>query len=97
VELMVSTGMRIGAIPGLRVCDLTPIPEYNLYKIDVYASSRKDAYSTFCTPECRKAIESYQDYRRRLGENIILTSKSPLVRELFNVKKPYFIDTKASY
>lgn len=92
VLLMISTGMRIGAIPGLRVCDLTPIPKYDLYKIDVYASSRKDTYPTFCTPECRKAIESYLDYRRRLGESIIPTSKSPLVRELFNVKKPYFIE-----
>lgn len=98
IELMLSTAVRIGAIPGLRICDLTPvsIAGYDLYKIDVYASSRKDTYPTFCTPACRKAIESYLDYRRRLGENIpplpSSTSKSPLVRELFNVKKPYFIE-----
>ena len=91
VLLMASTAMRVGALPTLRKMDLTPVPEYNLYKIEVYATSaRADRYLTYCTPECRGAIDSYLDYRRRLGETI--TDKSPVIRELFNTKKPYFIE-----
>lgn len=78
VLLMASTGMRIGAIPGLKVGHLTPVPSspsYNLYKIHVYATSRKDHYTTYCTPECRTAIDNYLDLRRRQGETI--QDKSP--------------------
>jgi integrase len=90
VLLMASTGCRIGALPDLRVRDLTLVPEHNLYRIHVYATSKQDSYFTYCTPECRAAIDSYLDYRRRLGETI--TDKSPVIRELFNTKKPYFIE-----
>jgi integrase len=91
VLLMASTAMRIGALPGLRYEDLTYVSQYNLYKIEVYATAGKaDRYFTYCTPECRAAIDSYLDYRRRLGETI--TDKSPVIRELFNTKKPYFIE-----
>lgn len=91
VLLMTSTAMRLGAVPELRVGDLTPVPEYNLYKIDVYSQSpMSDRYFSYCTPECRVAIDAYLDYRRRLHETI--TDKSPLIRELFNVRKPYFIE-----
>lgn len=91
VLLMASTAMRLGAVPELRVGDLTPVPEYNLYKIDVYSQSPvSDRYFSYCTPECKVAIDTYLDYRRRLHETI--TDKSPLIRELFNVRKPYFIE-----
>jgi integrase len=91
ILLMASTAMRVGALPGLRFEDLTYVPQYNLYKIEVYATAGKaDRYFTYCTPECRAAIDSYLDYRRRLGETI--TDKSPVIRELFNTKKPYFIE-----
>jgi integrase len=91
VLLMASTGMRLGAVPELRVGDLTPVPEYCLYKIEVYSQSPvSDRYFSYCTPECRVAIDAYLDYRRRLHET--LTDKSPLIRELFNVRKPYFIE-----
>ena len=53
---MTSTGMRIGAIDGIRFGDLIEIPEYKLYKITVYSSSKRDRYYTFCTPECAIAI-----------------------------------------
>lgn len=60
VLLMASTGMRLGAVPELRVGDLTPVPEYNLYKIDVYSQSpMSDRYFSYCTPECRVAIDAY--------------------------------------
>jgi site-specific recombinase XerD len=70
VLLMVSTGMRIGAIHVLQLADLAKIDTYNLYKIKVYASSPRDRYYTFCTPECAQAIDSYLQYRQRFGEVI---------------------------
>lgn len=59
VLLMASTGMGIGAIEGLRFGHLTSIPEYNLYQIEVYAHSKKWRYVSYCTPECRKAVDAY--------------------------------------
>lgn len=50
ILLMGSTGMRIGALPGLKFGDITNIQSHNLYRIQVYARAR-DSYYTFCTPE----------------------------------------------
>lgn len=58
ILLMISTGMRIGAIHTLQIGDLTKIQEWNLYKILVYARSKHDRYYTFCTPECANAIDA---------------------------------------
>jgi site-specific recombinase XerC len=82
ILLMASTGMRQGALSGLLYGHLTPIPEHDLYQIEVYATSKKWRYVTYCTPECRNAIDTYLNYRRRLGENI--TDDSPLIREFFS-------------
>jgi len=84
VLLMASTGMRIGAITTLQLADLSKIEGYNLYRITVYASSRKDRYYTFCSPECAQALDSYLDYRSRFGETLEPTS--PLIREQFDVR-----------
>ena len=84
ILLMVSTGMRIGAVHTLQIGDLTKILDWNLYKIQVYARSKHDRYYTFCTPECAKAIDSYLEYRRRFGEDITKRA-SPLIREQFNI------------
>jgi hypothetical protein len=45
--LMASTGMRIGAIDGITFGNLTALPEHNLYKIIVYATSKKDRHLPF--------------------------------------------------
>jgi integrase len=98
VLLLCSSGMRIGALPDLRIGDLTLIPtkipnaEYNLYKIQVYARSKKDRYYTFCTPECAAALNSYLDYRKRYGESLINKETSPLIREQFNGENPFTIN-----
>jgi integrase len=85
---MASTAMRIGAIPGLQIGHLTKIEEYSLYKIWVYASSKRARYYCFCSPECATAIDSYLAYRARFGDPLKPTS--PLIREQFNVKKGAF-------
>jgi integrase len=91
ILLMVSTGMRIGAIHTLQIGDLTtgtlpgPAQDTELYKIQVYARSKHDKYYTFCTPETKLAIDSYLvGYRKRFGEDIT-NKRSPLIREQFNV------------
>lgn len=82
ILLMSSAGLRIGAISILKVKDLEPIDKYNIYKISVYSKSRKSRYFSFCTPECRKSLENYIDYRKRWEERI--TEESPLFRTEFN-------------
>jgi integrase len=81
ILLMCSAGLRRGAIPFLRVGDLEKIPKYGLYKISVY-KKEQEAYYTFCTPECAKALDQYFDFRARLGEKI--HDKSLVFRKEFN-------------
>ena len=85
ILLMSSTGMRMGALTDIKLSHLIEIPKYDIYKISVYANSPKDKYYTFTTPECKQAIDTYLDYRRRFGE--IITDKAPLIREQFNIAK----------
>jgi integrase len=85
ILLMSSAGLRLGAIPLLRIKDLEPLDKYQIYKINVYAKSIKSRYFTFCTPECRREIDSYLDYRRRWTERI--TDESPLFRLDYNIHK----------
>jgi integrase len=84
ILLMSSAGLRIGALSILRVKDLEPIDKYQIYKVNVYAKSRKSKYFSFCTPEARKEIDSYLDHRRRWGERILDDSDSPLFRTDYN-------------
>jgi hypothetical protein len=67
---MCSAGLRAGAIPVLKVKDLEPIDKYHIYKIIVYAKSKRFRYFTFCTPECRMAIDEYLEWRKRFGERL---------------------------
>lgn len=79
---MCSGGLRVGAISTLRIKDVEPNDNYGIFKISVYSKSRKSRYFSFCTPECRKSIQSYLDYRKRWGERI--GEESPLFRAEFN-------------
>lgn len=82
ILLMCSAGLRLGAIPILRVKDLEPIDKYHIYKVNVYACSKKSKYFSFCTPEARTAIDDYFEHRKRWGERI--TDDSPLFRIEYN-------------
>ena len=59
-----------------------PVPKYKIYQIRVYATSKSNRHYTFCTPECKKTIDNYLDYRRSCGENI--TPRSTLLRLEFD-------------
>ena len=83
ILLMCSSGIRVGAIPSLKLRNLEKIEKYNNYKITVYENEDEE-YITYCTPECAMAIDSYLEYRRRHGEHPI-KEYSPLIREEFNI------------
>ena len=83
ILLMCSAGLRIGALPSLKIRNLERIAKYQLYKITVYENEDEE-YVTFCTPECTSAIDSYLEYRQRHGEHP-LKDDSPLIREEFDI------------
>ena len=58
ILLMFSAGLRVGAITSLKIRDLEKIEKYQLYKIKVYENDDGE-YTTFCTPECTREIDSY--------------------------------------
>jgi integrase len=79
--ILASTGIRIGALPSIKISDLERIE--NLYKITVYSGDNEE-YFTFCTPECAEEIDSYLDFRTRRGEKI--TEDSFLIVRKFSPK-----------
>jgi integrase len=82
ILLMASSGLRVGGIAyPLLMRDLQPMDKYLIYKVTVYRKSSA-RYYTFCSPEARKEIDSYLDWRRRLGEQ--LTDDSPVFRKAFS-------------
>jgi site-specific recombinase XerD len=76
VLLMASAGMRIGALPALRLGQISDT------KVTVYAGT-KDKYITFITPECKAVIDSYLAYRVRSGEKLV--PNAPLIRKQFDI------------
>lgn len=84
--LLSSTGVRIGALSDLTYGDIEPMyPKgyqgKHVYKVTVYRGTREE-YFTFTTFECAEALDSYTDYRKRMGETI--TKDSPLLRDQFS-------------
>jgi integrase len=82
ILLMVSAGIRRGALPYLRLRNL----DDNSRKLTVY-ENEKEEYFSFITPECKKAVESYLDMRARYGEK--LDKNSFLIREHFNKRDQF--------
>lgn len=83
ILLLSSSGMRVGGIVKLQLKHVKAIDKYNIYQFEVYKKTR-EAYVTFCTPETRKIIDQYLEWRKRLGEK--LTPNSPLFRSEFETK-----------
>jgi integrase len=77
ILLLSSTGMRVGAVHPLRLKDLKrwkiDKEDNYIYQIQVYSSSSKYRYNTFCTPECAVAIDNYLELRQRYGDNLVKT------------------------
>jgi integrase len=86
ILLMVSAGIRQGALPLLRIRHLDDRDRDR--KLTVY-ENEPEQYFTFITYECQKAIDSYLNMRKRYGE--VLTQESFLIREQFDIKDPFQI------
>jgi len=80
ILLMASSGMRIGALPSLRLRNLERID--SIYKVTVYEGTNS-SYYTFCTPECSSFIDAYFEYRTQNGEK--LDNDSFLIRDQFDI------------
>jgi site-specific recombinase XerD len=65
VVLLVSRGMRVGAVPPLKCRHLMNVPlNEQIKQIRVYEGS-KEEYITFSTPEATRAIDGYLQFRQR--------------------------------
>lgn len=62
ILLLISTGMRIGAVSGLSLKHLRKWKDEGVYRFTVYEKS-KEEYTCFCTPEYATEIDAYLDYR----------------------------------
>jgi hypothetical protein len=82
ILLFASSGIREGALTKLTLKDLIPVDKYGIYMLTIYRKSKRDKYVTFCTPEARKAIDDYLQWRQKLGERF--RPDSPVFRKSFN-------------
>jgi integrase len=80
VLVFASAGIRIGALPDLRLKHIKKVND--LYRFTIY-EGYKQQYITFCTPECTAAIDSYLAFRQRQGEKLI--PESYLIRQQFDI------------
>jgi integrase len=98
ILLLTSTGMRIGALSGLRFGHLQRIDEYDLYKVTVYENT-KDEYTCFTSPEAATALNAYLQQIERRGEKISYDKEkkmwspgsSPLFRREYDKDDPFKI------
>ena len=87
ILLLASSGVRIGAIPEMKLKHLTSTTTLSenekenknkFYQISVYDGE----YFTYCTPEATQAINDYMQYRERCAAKK-LAPNSPIIREQF--------------
>ena len=83
VLVLASSGIRLGALPLLRLRNLEDNKILTVYE------RHNQEYHTFITPECAKAINDYLDMRLRYGEK--LTDDSYLIREQFDIRDQFAI------
>src|SRR5215831_13151281 len=80
ILLMISTGIRVGAVKSLRLKHLKKLKE-EIGILTVYAESKNDRYNALITPECIAAIDDYLQYRKKQCEKI--TDDSYIIRDKF--------------
>jgi integrase len=93
ILIMTSTGCRIGALPSVKLGDLTKLPNYDLYRIVFYEGTNNEYYSFTTREAAQTGIDNYLSYRQRCGEKIRFDDKIqkwepedvPLIRLQFDV------------
>lgn len=76
---MASAGVRIGSLPELKLKHLKRCQiddNLHIYQIQVYTSSKKYTYKTFCTPECAQAIDKYLEYRKKVDKSLSFNTET---------------------
>jgi len=69
IHFLASSGVRIGAIPDLKLKHLEDM-EFGCKSVLVYADECEE-YTTFLTPEATTSLNDYFDERRKNGEFIV--------------------------
>lgn len=95
---LLSSGMRVGGLAGIRLKDIEYLEKYQIYKFKVYSDELKDKYITYCSPEAATTIRKYLDSREKEGDN--LKSSSPLIYSKlarFDLKNGQVIVTKNQF
>ena len=81
IHFLASTGVRVGAIPELRLKHLTEMP-MGCKSVFVYDDSTEE-YFTFLTPEASLSLDDYFKERQKDGER--LNSESPVFRVKYQI------------
>lgn len=81
VLFLSSTGVRVGALVGLKLKHLKDMPD-GCKRVTIYENS-KEEYVVFLTPETSRVIDSYLKKRQKDGEDI--TPESPLFRDKYRI------------
>ena len=86
IHFLAATGVRVGAIPELRIKHIKEMPD-GCKAVIVYPDD-KEEYISFLTPEASKVLDEYLDKRRKDGE--YLNEESPLFRQKYQlgIQKP---------
>jgi integrase len=82
ILLMASSGIRVGAVPGLTLKSLKRLDD-GLGVLTVYGESKKSTYDTLVTQECVATIDEYLAQRRKFGET--LNDNSILIRDKYSI------------
>ena len=92
ILIAISSGLRIGTILSLKFGDVdfnypdvAKITVRNVRGRGRKLKGRGRTFFTFITPEAKRALLEYKEYRERLGEKI--TDDSPLITSSFGVTK----------
>jgi integrase len=83
ILMMLSSGIRSGAIADMKLRDIEYISKHKLYQIKVYNESDEHRYTSFLTPDASAYLQEYLNYRERICHEKLI-STSPLIREEFN-------------
>lgn len=79
IHFLASSGVRIGAVPDLKLKHITEMSHG--CKMILVCEDSTEEYHTFLTPEASEALDLYLEQRRKDHE--ILTDESPLFRERY--------------
>ena len=85
VALFLSSGIRVGAVPGFRVDDLVEIKGLGIGSLRVYRGEPEE-YITFVSSECMSLWKEYRAERERCSE--IILGSSSLVRNMTSIYEP---------